>query len=54
MLFEGGTSVSYPEFAPQEIVKAFAKHRITHTFLVPAMIQFCLRCPMLRRPTSRY
>jgi acyl-CoA synthetase (AMP-forming)/AMP-acid ligase II len=45
MLFEGGTSISYPEFVPHEIVKAFAKHRITHTFLVPAMIQFLLEVP---------
>lgn len=45
MLFEGGTSVSYPEFVPAEIIKAFARHRITHTFLVPAMIQFLLEVP---------
>jgi acyl-CoA synthetase (AMP-forming)/AMP-acid ligase II len=45
MLFEGGTSISYPEFVPSEIVKAFAKHRVTHTFLVPAMIQFLLEVP---------
>jgi acyl-CoA synthetase (AMP-forming)/AMP-acid ligase II len=45
MLFEGGTSISYPEFVPSEIVKAFAKHQITHTFLVPAMIQFLLEVP---------
>ena len=45
MLFEGGTSICYPEFIPAQIVQSFAKDKITHTFLVPAMIQFLLEVP---------
>ncbi len=48
-MFEGGISVCYPEFVPATIVQAFAKHRITHTFLVPAMIQFLLAVPDVER-----
>lgn len=44
-MFEGGVSVCYSEFDPPTIVKAFARHGITHTFLVPAMIQFLLEVP---------
>ena len=48
-LFEGGVSVCYPEFVPANVVDAFGKHRITHTFLVPAMIQFLLEVPGVER-----
>jgi acyl-CoA synthetase (AMP-forming)/AMP-acid ligase II len=41
----GGMSVLYPDFDPALAVKAVAEHRITHAFLVPAMIQFMLQAP---------
>ncbi len=41
----GGTSVMYPDFDPVKVLAAIGEHRITHTFLVPAMIQFLLQVP---------
>jgi acyl-CoA synthetase (AMP-forming)/AMP-acid ligase II len=41
----GGASVLFPEFDPAKVVAAIAEHRITHAFLVPAMIQFMLQAP---------
>jgi acyl-CoA synthetase (AMP-forming)/AMP-acid ligase II len=41
----GGSSVLYPDFDPGAAVAAIAEHRITHAFLVPAMIQFMLATP---------
>ncbi len=41
----GGMSVLYPDFDPAKAVAAIAEHRITHAFLVPAMIQFMLQAP---------
>ncbi len=42
---KGGMSVLYPDFDPAKAVAAIAEHRITHSFLVPAMIQFMLQAP---------
>ncbi|MEK6246092.1 MAG: long-chain-fatty-acid--CoA ligase [Pseudomonadota bacterium] len=42
---KGGMSVLYPDFDPANVVAAIAEHRITHSFLVPAMIQFMLQVP---------
>ena len=42
---KGGTSVLYPDFDPARVVAAIAEHRITHSFMVPAMIQFMLQVP---------
>jgi fatty-acyl-CoA synthase len=42
---KGGMSVLYPDFDPARVVAAIAEHRITHSFLVPAMIQFMLQAP---------
>jgi len=42
---KGGASVLYPEFDPAKVVAAIGEHRITHAFLVPAMIQFMLHVP---------
>jgi fatty-acyl-CoA synthase len=42
---KGGMSVLYPDFDPAKVVAAIAEHRITHSFLVPAMIQFMLQAP---------
>jgi acyl-CoA synthetase (AMP-forming)/AMP-acid ligase II len=41
----GGATVLYPDFDPARVVAAIAEHRITHAFLVPAMIQFMLQVP---------
>jgi acyl-CoA synthetase (AMP-forming)/AMP-acid ligase II len=41
----GGYSVLYPDFDPAKVLTAIAEHRITHCFLVPAMIQFLLQVP---------
>ncbi|MDX1376843.1 MAG: long-chain-fatty-acid--CoA ligase [Burkholderiales bacterium] len=41
----GGPSVLYPDFDPAKAVGAIGEHRITHAFLVPAMIQFMLQVP---------
>jgi fatty-acyl-CoA synthase len=41
----GGESVLYPEFDPAQAIAAIAEHRVTHAFLVPAMIQFMLQVP---------
>src|SRR3989338_4872184 len=37
---KGGLSVLYPDFDPARVIAAIAEHRVTHSFLVPAMIQF--------------
>ena len=42
---KGGPSVLYPDFDPAQVIAAIAEHRITHSFLVPAMIQFMLQVP---------
>ena len=42
---KGGPSVLYPDFDPARVVDAIGEHRITHAFLVPAMIQFLLQVP---------
>jgi fatty-acyl-CoA synthase len=46
---KGGMSVLYPDFDPAGVVAAIAEHRITHSFLVPAMIQFMLQVPGAER-----
>jgi fatty-acyl-CoA synthase len=42
---KGGMSVLYPDFDPAKVIAAIAEHRVTHSFLVPAMIQFMLQVP---------
>jgi acyl-CoA synthetase (AMP-forming)/AMP-acid ligase II len=44
----GGSSVLYPDFDPAKAIATIAEHRITHAFLVPAMIQFMLQAPGAR------
>ena len=46
---KGGMSVLYPDFDPARVIAAIAEHRITHSFLVPAMIQFMLQVPGAER-----
>ncbi len=41
----GGKSVLFPDFDPPRVLDAIPQHRITHSFLVPAMIQFMLQVP---------
>lgn len=41
----GGLSVLFPDFDPPRVLDAIEAHRITHSFLVPAMIQFLLQVP---------
>jgi fatty-acyl-CoA synthase len=41
----GGYSVMYPDFDPVKVLASIGEHRVTHTFLVPAMIQFMLQAP---------
>jgi acyl-CoA synthetase (AMP-forming)/AMP-acid ligase II len=41
----GGKSVLVPEFVPAQVLDVIETHRITHAFLVPAMIQFLLQVP---------
>jgi fatty-acyl-CoA synthase len=44
-LGRGGQSVCMPEFDPPRIVAAIGEHRITHLFLVPAMILAMIDTP---------
>ena len=41
----GGKSVLVPDFIPNHVLDVIVEHRITHAFLVPAMIQFLLQVP---------
>jgi fatty-acyl-CoA synthase len=41
----GGKTVLFPDFDPPRVLDAIGEHRITHSFLVPAMIQFLLQVP---------
>ncbi|HXZ93155.1 MAG TPA: long-chain-fatty-acid--CoA ligase, partial [Burkholderiales bacterium] len=41
----GGYSVMVPDFDPVKVLASIAEHRVTHTFLVPAMLQFMLHVP---------
>ena len=41
----GGRSVTMPDFDPQGALDAIERERVTHAFLVPAMIQFMLAVP---------
>lgn len=43
----GGTSVIHREFAPDAVLKTIAEERITHTFMVPAMLQTVLDSPLI-------
>jgi acyl-CoA synthetase (AMP-forming)/AMP-acid ligase II len=47
-LWTGGRTVAFPTFEPAGFARAIAAHRITHAFLVPAMLQFMLLDPVAR------
>ncbi|HQN10821.1 MAG TPA: long-chain-fatty-acid--CoA ligase [Quisquiliibacterium sp.] len=44
-LAAGRPTVYYPDFDPARAIAAIGEHRITHSFLVPAMILFMLQSP---------
>lgn len=48
-LYAGSTTVAYSDFDPPRIVAAFTAHRITHTFMVPAMIHLLLQTPSVEQ-----
>ena len=41
----GGLTVAFPTFEPAQFIEAIAAERITHAFLVPAMLLFMLQQP---------
>jgi acyl-CoA synthetase (AMP-forming)/AMP-acid ligase II len=44
-LIEGGRTVHHPAFDPQAVIEAITRERVTHVFLVPAMMLFVLQHP---------
>ncbi|WP_192805305.1 AMP-binding protein [Noviherbaspirillum aerium] len=44
-LYAGSMTVSHPEFDPPRVIEALSRHRVTHTFMVPAMIHLLLQVP---------
>ncbi|MGA9275350.1 long-chain-fatty-acid--CoA ligase [Ilumatobacter sp.] len=44
-MYEGCTSVIFRELDPAALIKLIEKERITHAFLVPAVLQFMLMVP---------
>ena len=48
MLFQGATILLMERFVPAEILAAIARHRVTMTFMVPAMIHALLAEPSRR------
>ena len=48
-LHAGGLTVAFPTFEPAEFIDAIATERITHAFLVPAMLLFMLQQPRVRQ-----
>lgn len=45
VLMAGGKTVAWPEFQPAKVIAGLAEHGITHSFLVPSMIQILLQTP---------
>jgi acyl-CoA synthetase (AMP-forming)/AMP-acid ligase II len=48
-LIEGGMNVLVPEFDPAHVISIIGERRITHTFVVPAMMLFMLQSPAAQR-----
>ncbi len=44
-LYVGGRTVAFPEFDPSAFIDSIGRHGISHTFVVPAMLQFMLNAP---------
>jgi fatty-acyl-CoA synthase len=49
----GGQTVCQPEFDPARVIAGVGEHRITHMFLVPAMILALIRTPGVERGDYR-
>ncbi|AVS83381.1 long-chain-fatty-acid--CoA ligase [Paracidovorax avenae] len=47
-LHTGGTTVACSDFEPDGFIASLADHRVTHAFLVPAMLLFMLQSPAAR------
>ena len=45
VLMSGGKTVAWPDFQPAQVIAGMARHGITHSFLVPSMIQILLQTP---------
>lgn len=41
----GGTSVTLPDFEPRAVLDLMEQRKVSHAFLVPAMIQFLMQVP---------
>lgn len=46
-LSQGGTTVLVPDSDPATLIRAIERHRVTHAFMVPAVIQNLVRSPEL-------
>lgn len=44
-LGQGGTTVVARDLSPANLLRAIAEHRITHAFLVPALVQMLIEAP---------
>jgi fatty-acyl-CoA synthase len=44
-LYNGSTTVAHPDFEPARVIAALTEFRVTHTFMVPAMIHLLLQAP---------
>jgi len=47
---QGNTHVIIPAFNPEAVLDAIAQHRVTHTLLVPTMIQMTVDHPSMKKP----
>lgn len=45
---QGNTHVTIPAFSPEAVIAAIERHRVTHTVLVPTMIQMLVDHPVMK------
>ncbi len=48
--FEGNTHVILPAFDPERMLDTIERHRVTHTLLVPTMVQMTVDHPAMKKP----
>lgn len=48
-LYTGGVTCAYSDFDPAGFIESIGSHRITHSFLVPAMLLFMLQSPVVQK-----
>jgi long-chain acyl-CoA synthetase len=48
-LYTGGVTSAYSDFDPAGFIDSIGNEKITHSFLVPAMLQFMLQSPAAQR-----